>query len=1596
MKKRWLGILCLLLLTLCLAWNVQAEDAEVEVLIPQIQAGQNATFTFSYEENTINSITAQLYVKGSEQNVLKTMYFFSPTGTSQERTIDGYLLQAGEYTLTAEWREKATGAVKTLSRDFTVAEGNQPAKPVVNMPVTALYQGEWVECFFVSPRSYYGSLVYQTVAEGTAWEKAVSSTDYCDNGNFRMTLYGSFDEPGTIDYQIRFCYQEGGIYSAWSDPTDITLTYCGSLAEPEITIASGKTIGQDIPFSFVCDHAEGFSASLSQVTDGYDRYIDSLESEEGSYSFTGTSGSIVYPLLEAGTYKLTIYPSAPGYDSSDGSQTFTVASGSLSAGPQVTLNEGRDIYADQNMPLSVSMENLDQIIVETYDSEGNTRGAFRNWAPEPGHVTVSAYSGSVGDYTVKVWGHANEKWTQATEISYTALAKQPLPDPVAVLSADTLEAGTDLTITFENNPLVSRYYCYVQKEDADGSWSWVCSQNAYPYESLQVSVDGYYFLDAGNYRVNYYSCPADENAYYTSSTLSKAFTVTESTLSKTSFTLEAQDAYYVSQELTASFGGVCDELRLNVYEAGSDYTYREFEDSGSSQIVFSINDTGNYELKGIAKRNGRWLPWSNAVPLTIVSKGSLNGGSIILDSASANILTGTDLTGSVEMDANASYGHLYLKRFIESRGDWDWLESRDVTHDNNTFFFNGESLSAGTYMLELESYGAGYEAGLSSITFTVSGTQDAGPLVTVPAEIFVDNYCRFSLNLPGASDLKLRYNQGPDFSDVDSYWFTQNVQGTDTFVWSQSFSRTGIWGVRASAKVNGRWTLWSDPVMFTVSSRGTLTAPELTLPEGEIASGDDLPVLYAYDPLTENANYTLYQWKNGYYDWQFNQYINEYDLNGAFIIKGYNLSPGRYRLRLELRASGYQYSFTEAEFNVTGQETAGPVVTFDRETCYAGEQVTIILDKTYEAICVNANGNTRFFTNSDRVTWNLPYYSTESWSVRVKARTNGVWSQWTTAHTPIQIRDVLSSPELTVVKSVLGEDIQIRVSSVEHAMRYQLNIEDENGESVTTAYLDAGGVASLDESQFHSGHYLAVCYVYGVGYEQSSGSVPFEVTGSRTGTLPTVVPAATAIYADELPVFAVTAPGASLVRMTRTGYSDVNIYSVVNGRVTVIPDYVSTGATEYRFAAKTDGNWSEWTEPVTITVEPVPEKYDFELSSPVITLSPEKPVAGNDLTVSIKSDSRASHYRIRFAYSGESDWFGDPFIADGLISNHAQTLITIPGHDLSRSGAYELEVWTDAPNAKTGYTKQFVSVSGTSTYAKAPTVTYSVESDTVPVGQPIPFTVSTSEGLISRIRGILTYTGNNYESFYSFESVGEAASIQHSVNFHDYLVGQNVTFAVSAKINGIWSDYTEHTFHVVRAQEIVDNPVPVLSSVNVTAGDPLQVTWTGVDPEKVRYIYVDWYHDGYHYSSDNLAGSASEYTIDTSNFESGTYYVYLFLVTAEGYQRSGDSIYAAFHVKTTSAGQLLTLNLPSALKTIEEEAFAGTNAQRIVIPSGCTRIGSRAFAFSDNLVSVVIPSSVTSIAEDAFLGCEGITIETSANSAAAKFAGRQGYAVNIK
>lgn len=197
-----------------------------------------------------------------------------------------------------------------------------------------------------------------------------------------------------------------------------------------------------------------------------------------------------------------------------------------------------------------------------------------------------------------------------------------------------------------------------------------------------------------------------------------------------------------------------------------------------------------------------------------------------------------------------------------------------------------------------------------------------------------------------------------------------------------------------------------------------------------------------------------------------------------------------------------------------------------------------------------------------------------------------------------------------------------------------------------------------------------------------------------------------------------------------------------------------------------------------------------------------------------------------------------------------------------------------------------------------------------------------------------------------------------------------------------WSGLSNIATVTATSSGYVEAPVVKLSSAIPLRGEALSFTvsnpesgfnWTVCDPvDDWSWDWSDWEEQDTH-------------EIDTFDLQvNRTYLLCVDKYGSEGYEGTGVEI-----PFTVGAADKIydgnVLELPTGLKAIEEEAFAGISARTVVIPEGCTSIGSLAFADCGSLKYVVIPDSVTSIEGDAFAR-SNVTFVCNGNSAAADYA----------
>ena len=93
-------------------------------------------------------------------------------------------------------------------------------------------------------------------------------------------------------------------------------------------------------------------------------------------------------------------------------------------------------------------------------------------------------------------------------------------------------------------------------------------------------------------------------------------------------------------------------------------------------------------------------------------------------------------------------------------------------------------------------------------------------------------------------------------------------------------------------------------------------------------------------------------------------------------------------------------------------------------------------------------------------------------------------------------------------------------------------------------------------------------------------------------------------------------------------------------------------------------------------------------------------------------------------------------------------------------------------------------------------------------------------------------------------------------------------------------------------------------------------------------------------------------------------------------------------------GEGSTLILPLSVGEIEDEAFSGSAAEKVIIPNETTRIGSKAFAYMQNLMEIQLPSDISWIEDDAFEGCSHLTFICERESYAWNWALDHGFSVS--
>ena len=150
-----------------------------------------------------------------------------------------------------------------------------------------------------------------------------------------------------------------------------------------------------------------------------------------------------------------------------------------------------------------------------------------------------------------------------------------------------------------------------------------------------------------------------------------------------------------------------------------------------------------------------------------------------------------------------------------------------------------------------------------------------------------------------------------------------------------------------------------------------------------------------------------------------------------------------------------------------------------------------------------------------------------------------------------------------------------------------------------------------------------------------------------------------------------------------------------------------------------------------------------------------------------------------------------------------------------------------------------------------------------------------------------------------------------------------------------------------------------------------------------------WSEPEYTWAEDRKSVTASRYSIqDPSIRETETVAAAKIVLTSPGKETagrwqeiSGWFTNNAFSVQYGEEGtipaldEMKVLYLPENIRTIDQEALAGTSCEAIYIPDGCSEIVEKAFENNTGLIYLRLPASVNEIPESAIERCPNVLID---------------------
>lgn len=1042
-----------------------------------------------------------------------------------------------------------------------------------------------------------------------------------------------------------------------------------------------------------------------------------------------------------------------------------------------------------------------------------------------------------GEYQllVTVTSRGGETATGASSVLYIAAEAMVMTVP------ETLQAGADLTIAVAEVEGALGYTVDVTLEST--------GELVHKYllnEACNAVIPGY-LLESGEYRVTgyvhgndfRYTVPTVRNVTVTGTKAEgPAVPAQEPVTFNTgsiAVKLSDTDIFALRCQLRRSDGSVTEYL-----------TYRSdiWDTNNTAYISFpaTYQEGGTILVQASMLTGGSWTAWGPVTEILLYAHPTLAAPSV---TCPETVQAGVDFSLTVSEVENAEeYDISILKGYTEGVTTFD---SSDVVWSQHctsaqTVYVSGSShdMSAGEYtvLVTAANYSEGYAGGLYVQKLIVTGTRPTADIALSTSKDYVTkdtfDYIDVTVTAPGfeSASISAVFSHQTGMTYVDGRkTVTLDSSGKGvTEIGMHAYDASIVsWDVRACVYVDGAWSDYAV-VTLPIQEVPPLAEAIINVPES-IENGTDLN--FSFAPVEGAESYTAILWSTASTNSPI-QHLSEAQPDKVYTVPGYELTAGTYYIEVEASSSEFGSSTARQYFTISGTKPAAPAVTADLDEIYPGSKLTFTIDTTGAAkVCILRQrideagygiSESKVTATGDATTWSYTFSSgqvNQTFAFRFCVLKDGKWSALTAIDRTVQPVPPLDPPVIHAEESYLaGADLVFSIDPVENAeeYRYQLYAGDTFISSTRTPNTTI--TFSGCNHDFPAGDYRLVVTATSPAYDSGSSEYAFSITGTRPAA-PAVTVDKPVVISGETFTISVATPGATLMKMeweNSIGWSSNGLYNVMEDTTLYADVGYDVAEYYYTFCVLTEGQWSLWSEPITITVT-------NSIPTPTL-IAPSTLPQGSDLIISAGEVAGVTQYHVVLWNSY------DLVIAEKYFSSTTDGNLLFEGYYFS-PGSYRVEVRAYDGSYYSEWAKATVTVTA-GVRPDAPAAT--ADSDMGRLNTSYGFTIPTAGAEKAAVRyyragdnGSVTYT--------ALDVTGDSTRWTH----RQYSAGYTWNYAFAVQVDGVWSPWSTTLPVTITAREQLAQAV-ITAPDTVSAGADVVVSFAAVsnaDSYSLRLVNPD-------------------------------------------------------------------------------------------------------------------------------------------------------------